>query len=202
MRAAAFILGDENGVSPSNVDQGYVLRRLIRRAIRYCRTMDLDTSALIDISNLYVDFYGGYYKELIQNRQRIIEELSAETERFNKTIAQGLKEFEKLLKYIQNNRISGKAAFRLYDTFGFPIEMTTELAADHGITVDIEGFKAAFEEHQRKSQKGAEQKFKGGLADNTEQTARLHTATHLLLAALKRCAQRRQHKAKGKQYHR
>lgn len=186
MRAAAFILGDENGVSPSNVDQGYVLRRLIRRAIRYCRTMDLDTSALIDISNLYVDFYGGYYKELIQNRQRIIEELSAETERFNKTIAQGLKEFEKLLKYIQNNRISGKAAFRLYDTFGFPIEMTTELAADHGITVDIEGFKAAFEEHQRKSQKGAEQKFKGGLADNTEQTARLHTATHLLLAALKR----------------
>ncbi len=185
IRTATFMLGDEKGITPSNVDQGYVLRRLIRRAVRYCRVLELDNSILIDISKIYVGIYGASYKELENNSQKIFDELDREIERFHKTLAQGLKEFEKLQKYIQNNRMSGKAAFRLYDTFGFPIEMTLELAKDNGISVDEEGFEAAFAEHQKKSQSGAEQKFKGGLADNTNATARLHTATHLLLAALK-----------------
>lgn len=185
IRTATFMLGDEKGITPSNVDQGYVLRRLIRRAVRFNRILEMDNSVLIDISKQFIDFYSDVYKELDENKQKIMDELGREIEKFNKTLAQGLKEFEKLLKYIQNNRMSGKAAFRLYDTFGFPIEMTLELAEDNGITVDVEGFEKAFEEHQKKSQAGAEQKFKGGLADNTEVTARLHTATHLLLSALK-----------------
>ncbi len=185
IRTATFMLGDEKGITPSNVDQGYVLRRLIRRAVRFARMLELEKSVLIDISKIFVDIYGETYKELQQNSNKIYEELEREIERFHKTLAQGLKEFEKLLRYIQNNRMSGKAAFRLYDTFGFPIEITLELAKDNGITVDVEGFETAFAEHQKKSQSGAEQKFKGGLADNTEATARLHTATHLLLAALK-----------------
>lgn len=186
LRTATFMLGDEKGVTPSNVDQGYILRRLIRRAVRFARTIEMDTSVLAEISAKYIEIYAPYYEELKQNSEKIITELNLEIERFNKTVSQGLKEFEKLLKYIQNNRMSGKAAFRLYDTFGFPIEMTVELANDNGITVDVEGFEKAFKEHQEKSHAGAEQKFKGGLADNGEATAKLHTATHLLNASLKK----------------
>jgi len=186
IRTATFMLGDEKGVTPSNVDQGYILRRLIRRAIRYARILEMDYSALVEVSKIYIGIYSEFYRELAENSEKITDELQKEIERFTKTLATGLKEFEKLLGYIQNNRISGKAAFRLYDTFGFPIEMTVELAADHGVTVDEEGFRKAFKEHQEKSHVGAEQKFKGGLADHTEATARLHTATHLLNAALKK----------------
>lgn len=186
IRTSTFMLGDEKGITPSNVDQGYILRRLIRRAVRFARVLEIDNSVLIDISNKYIEIYGEHYKELVTNSAKIIDELQKEIERFNKTLVTGLKEFEKLLGYIQNNRISGKAAFRLYDTFGFPIEMTVELAKDHGVTVDEEGFEKAFKEHQEKSHAGAEQKFKGGLADNSEATSRLHTATHLLNAALKK----------------
>lgn len=186
VRTATFMLGDEKGVTPSNVDQGYILRRLIRRAVRFARILDLDSSILNEISALYVSLYGEFYPELAANKNKIADELAKETDRFQKTLATGLKEFEKLLGYIQNNRISGKAAFRLYDTFGFPIEMTEELAADAGVTVDTEGFARAYKEHQEKSHAGAEQKFKGGLADNSEATSRLHTATHLLNAALKK----------------
>ena len=186
VRTATFMLGDEKGVTPSNVDQGYILRRLIRRAVRFARILDLDSSILNEISALYVSLYGEFYPELVANKNKIADELAKETDRFQKTLATGLKEFEKLLGYIQNNRISGKAAFRLYDTFGFPIEMTEELAADAGVTVDTEGFARAYKEHQEKSHAGAEQKFKGGLADNSEATSRLHTATHLLNAALKK----------------
>ncbi len=186
IRTSTFMLGDEKGITPSNVDQGYILRRLIRRAVRFARVLEIDNSVLVDISNKYIEIYGEHYKELVANSAKIIDELQKEIERFNKTLVTGLKEFEKLLGYIQNNRISGKAAFRLYDTFGFPIEMTVELARDHGVTVDEEGFEKAFKEHQEKSHAGAEQKFKGGLADNSEATSRLHTATHLLNAALKK----------------
>ena len=186
MRTAVFMLGDEKGVTPSNVDQGYILRRLIRRAVRFARTIGLNTDALTSVSKMYIETYAPFYEELKINAEKIVNELNLEIERFNKTVAQGLKEFEKLIGYIQNNRMSGKAAFRLYDTFGFPIEMTVELAKDHGITVDVEGFEKAFKEHQEKSHAGAEQKFKGGLADNGEQTSRLHTATHLLNACLKK----------------
>lgn len=186
VRTATFMLGDEKGVTPSNVDQGYILRRLIRRAVRFARILDLDSSILNEVSALYVSLYGEFYPELAANKNKIADELAKETDRFQKTLATGLKEFEKLLGYIQNNRISGKAAFRLYDTFGFPIEMTEELASDAGVTVDTEGFARAYKEHQEKSHAGAEQKFKGGLADNSEATSRLHTATHLLNAALKK----------------
>ena len=186
IRTATFMLGDEKGVTPSNVDQGYILRRLIRRAVRFARSLEFDAALLADISRMYIDEYEPYYEELKFNSEKIISELNLEIERFGKTVAQGMKEFEKLLGYIQNNRMSGKAAFRLYDTFGFPIEMTVELAKDNGITVDVEGFEKAFKEHQEKSHAGAEQKFKGGLADNSEATSRLHTATHLLNACLKK----------------
>ena len=186
IRTATFMLGDEKGITPGNVDQGYILRRLIRRAVRFARTLEIDYSVLIDIANKYIEIYGDHYKELVKNAEKITSELGKEIDRFTKTLATGLKEFEKLLGYIQNNRISGKAAFRLYDTFGFPIEMTVELARDHGVTVDEEGFRNAFKEHQEKSHAGAEQKFKGGLADNSVATSRLHTATHLLNAALKK----------------
>lgn len=186
VRTATFMIGDEKGVTPSNVDQGYILRRLIRRAVRFARTLEIDSSVLIEIAEKYVESYKAYYPELAENHDKIVTELQKEIERFQKTLETGLKEFEKLLKYIQNNRISGKAAFKLYDTFGFPIEMTVELAKDNGVTVDEEGFERAFKEHQEKSHAGAEQKFKGGLADHTEATSRLHTATHLLNAALKK----------------
>lgn len=186
IRTATFMMGDEKGITPSNVDQGYILRRLIRRAVRFARTIEMSHVALAEVSKLYIDEYAPYYEELKINSEKIIKELNLEIERFNKTVAQGLKEFEKLLHYIQNNRMSGKAAFRLYDTFGFPIEMTVELAKDNGITVDVEGFEKAYKEHQEKSHAGAEQKFKGGLADNGVQTSRLHTATHLLNACLKK----------------
>lgn len=186
IRTATFMLGDEKGITPSNVDQGYILRRLIRRALRFARKLELDSSVLTEVAAVYIELYKDVYTELESNKDKIIEELTLEIDKFSQTLQQGLKEFEKLLKYIQNNRISGKAAFRLYDTFGFPIEITEELAKDNGITVDIDGYLACYEEHRQKSQAGAEQKFKGGLADHTEETARLHTATHLLLASLKK----------------
>lgn len=186
VRTATFMLGDEKGITPSNVDQGYVLRRLIRRSLRYVRALELEPRILNDISKIYIDIYAPFYNELALNEHKILDEIKIESEKFDKTLAQGLREFEKLMKYIKENRISGKAAFRLYDTFGFPIEMTIELAKDNGIIVDEEGFKEAFREHQAKSQAGAEQKFKGGLADNSEETSKLHTATHLLNAALKK----------------
>jgi len=186
IRTATFMMGDEKGITPGNVDQGYVLRRLIRRSLRFARKLELDAASLAEISKVYIDQYAPYYGELRQNEHKIIEELNKETEKFEKTLNQGLREFEKLLKYIQDKRISGKAAFKLYDTYGFPIEITVELAKENGIIVDMEGFENAYKEHQAKSHAGAEQKFKGGLADHTEETSKLHTATHLLNAALKK----------------
>ncbi|MDE5618542.1 MAG: alanine--tRNA ligase, partial [Clostridia bacterium] len=186
MRTATFMIGDEKGVTPSNVDQGYVLRRLLRRAIRYSRTIELDSTKLILIAQMYIDKYKDVYTELCANSDRIISEISKEEEKFSKTLGNGIKEMEKVLKWVQGDTLNGKTAFRLYDTFGFPIEMTVELAAERGYKVDIDGYNKAFEEHQKKSQAGAEQKFKGGLADTGERTVFLHTATHLLLASLKK----------------
>ncbi|MDR2267030.1 MAG: alanine--tRNA ligase [Christensenellaceae bacterium] len=186
IRTAVFMLGDEKGITPSNTDQGYILRRLIRRALRFARQLDMPSKVLYEIATIFISHYAGVYTELRANEQTVLAELKKEVERFETTLQQGLKEFEKLLKYIQNSRISGKAAFRLYDTFGFPIEMTLELAEDSGVSVDMDGYESAFKEHQQKSQMGAEQKFKGGLADTGLETARLHTATHLLLASLKK----------------
>ena len=186
IRTATFMLGDEFGIVPSNVDRGYILRRLIRRAVRYARLIDLAPAALTECAAKYVEIYAEAYPELSANRERIMSELDKEIGKFDVTLQQGLKEFDKLLKYIQDKRMSGKAAFRLYDTYGFPIEMTLELARDNGITVDVEGYERAYNEHQQKSKAGAEQKFKGGLADSSEATTNLHTATHILLAALRK----------------
>lgn len=186
IRTATFMLGDEFGIVPSNVDRGYILRRLIRRAVRYARLIDLAPAALTECAAKYVDIYAEAYPELSTNRDKIMTELDKEIGKFDVTLQQGLKEFDKLLKYIQDKRMSGKAAFRLYDTYGFPIEMTLELARDNGITVDVEGYERAYNEHQQKSKAGAEQKFKGGLADSSEATTNLHTATHILLAALRK----------------
>lgn len=186
-RTATFLLGDPKGISPSNVDQGYVLRRLIRRAMRYCRTLGIDDGALVTLAKLYVAKYEEAYPYIKENEGRIVSELEAEKDKFAKTIEQGLKEFDKIVAHLPENMtvFPGKTAFRLYDTYGFPIEMTAELAKEKGYTLDKEGYDKAFAEHQALSKAGAEQKFKGGLADGGELTARLHSATHLLNAALK-----------------
>ena len=186
IRCATFILGDRNGVTPSNVDQGYVLRRLIRRAIRFAGALGIAEGQLSKVAEKVIEQYKDVYPELEENREKILSELNLEEERFQKTIKQGMKEFEKLVTYLKENVIPGKSAFRLYDTFGFPVEFTVELARERGFSVDMEGYEAAFKKHQEKSHAGAEQRFKGGLADTGEQTAKLHTATHLLLACLKK----------------
>lgn len=185
-RTATFMLGDVKAISPSNVDQGYVLRRLIRRAMRYCRVLGVDFSALTVLAEMFADKYSSVYPNIGESKDRIIAELAAERDKFAKTIEQGLREFDKILTHIPVGTFPGKTAFRLYDTFGFPIEMTEELAAERGYTLDREGYEKAFREHQEKSKAGAEQKFKGGLADGGEATARLHSATHLLGYALRK----------------
>ncbi len=186
MRTATFMLGDPRGVTPSNVDQGYILRRIIRRALRYAMQMGMPEMSLSKVAAAVIDTYGEVYPELNTNRDRIVNELDAEEKKFQRTLSQGTKEFERIKGSFADGRIDGVTAFHLFDTFGFPIEFTEELARENGLTVDMQGFKAAFAEHQAKSKAGAEQKFKGGLADNSEATTRLHSATHLLQAALRK----------------
>ncbi|HEY8420086.1 MAG TPA: alanine--tRNA ligase [Clostridia bacterium] len=186
IRTSVFILGDQRGVTPSNIDQGYVLRRLIRRAIRYARMIDLEPVGLISVAETIINQYKENYNELEQNAEKVKKELELEIGRFERTLKSGLKEFERAIRSIEGKIIDGKTAFRLYDTYGFPLEMTQELATEQGLQVDVNGFEEAFAEHQAKSHSGAEQRFKGGLADASEQTTKLHTATHLLQAALRR----------------
>jgi len=243
VRTATFIIGDDRGVTPSNVDQGYVLRRLIRRAVRHGMKIGLPTGATATIAEVIVGQYASVYPELERNRAHILEQFNLEEDRFQRTLKQGMREFDKVIAEIgrvtgavdafeaalkadpkaaaaalasklrptpenqpiiealradgadyaalaaklraQYGRIDGRSAFKLYDTYGFPIEITTEMAREKGLTVDVEGFEERFRQHQEKSHAGAEQRFKGGLADTTEETAKLHTATHLLHAALR-----------------
>ena len=243
VRTATFIIGDDRGVTPSNVDQGYVLRRLIRRAVRHGMNIGLPTGATAAIAEVIVGQYSSVYPELERNHAHILEQFNLEEDRFQRTLRQGMREFDKVISEIgrvtaaveafeaalmadpkaaaealasklrptpenqpiidalradgadyaalaaklraQYGRIDGRAAFKLYDTYGFPIEITTEMAKEKGLTVDAEGFEERFRQHQEKSHAGAEQRFKGGLADSTEETAKLHTATHLLHAALR-----------------
>ena len=187
LRTATFIMGDPRGVSPSNVDQGYVLRRLIRRAVRYGMGIGMGEGFTSEIAQVIINQYAEVYPELKQNEAFVLEQFKLEETRFARTLRQGEKEFAKVVSRLGDKTvIDGLDAFHLYDTYGYPIEMTRELAAEKGLTVDEQGFADHFAAHQKLSHVGAEQRFKGGLADNSAQTARLHTATHLLQAALRR----------------
>lgn len=186
-RAVTFMLGDPMKISPSNTEQGYILRRLIRRMIRLFRKADIHTNYLCELSGVVIGQYGPVYPELGENREFILEQLQREYHLFSKTLDEGLKKANRYLDRIEQKGIlSGELAFRLYDTFGFPIEFTSELASERGIQVDMDGFRKKFDEHQNKSRQGAAGKFAGGLTTNNEHTARLHTATHLLNGALRK----------------
>ncbi len=241
MRTATFIIGDDRGVTPSNVDQGYVLRRLIRRAVRHGMKLGMPEGFTCAIAQVIIDQYKGNYPELERNGAHILEQLKLEEDRFQRTLKKGQAEFEKVTGNMERRKnafaglkadktgeaavaaalkvlppspenlpviekvkagtisdaeldsmiaacaqIDGRSAFKLYDTYGFPIEITCEMAAEKGLTVDTDGFQERFKKHQETSHAGAEQRFKGGLADHSEQTAKLHTATHLLQAALRK----------------
>ncbi|MGN0818274.1 MAG: alanine--tRNA ligase [Candidatus Coproplasma sp.] len=186
VRTATFMLGDTKGIVPSNTDQGYILRRIIRRAVRFGRDIGLPQGALDKISKTIIEKYADVYPELVANAAKIEEELNKEEDKFSKTLAQGIREFEKVAAtFGAGATIDGVTTFHLYDTYGFPVEITREMAAEKGLEVDVAGYEKAFAEHQEKSRAGSEQKFACGLADHKEETTRLHTATHLLHAALK-----------------
>ncbi|MDH5597356.1 MAG: alanine--tRNA ligase [Candidatus Peregrinibacteria bacterium] len=181
LRAATIMAGD--GVKPSNTDQGYVMRRLIRRAIRHGKLIGIEQEFTGAIAKKIIHIMSDIYPEL-RHEEEIIETLRAEEEKFGKTINQGLREFEKLISKLEGREIDGPNAFRLYDTYGFPIEMTEELARDHQLSVDKKGFDEAYQAHQEKSRSLSAGVFKGGLQDHSWETTRLHTATHLMHAAL------------------
>ena len=188
IRSSTFMIND--GISPSNVDQGYILRRLIRRAIRQARKLGVTKTFTSKIADVVIENYSYAYPELQKNAAVIKEEFDIEEKQFANTLEKGTREFEKLISRVPDHVIkkviSGKNAFFLYETYGFPIELTEEMAKERGFVVDKKGFDKAYVKHQELSRKGAEQKFKGGLADNSEKTTALHTATHLLHEALRR----------------
>ena len=188
IRAVVMIAGDDAGIKPSNTDQGYILRRLIRRIIRYAKKLNIDINSDWEqtLATMIIEKYSKYYSELERNKDVILQVLKDEKVKFNRTLEKGLREFEKETRNIEGKEINKDIAFRLYDTYGFPIELTEELAKENGLTVDTEGFKQKFAEHQEKSREGASQKFKGGLASTGEMETKYHTATHLLNAALKK----------------
>lgn len=199
LRSSVFILGDFRGIVPSNVGQGYILRRFIRRSVNCARNIGLDTRYFLDIADMFVSKHAEDYPDLAERREFVKDQLAKEVEKFSKALEDGFKEFEKTIAGIEKHKqfaaqrgeivenvISGKAVFRLFDTFGFPFEITKELAQEKGYAVDEEGFRKAFEEHQEKSRSASAGTFKGGLADDSYETAKLHTATHLILAGLKK----------------
>ncbi len=187
VRAAVFILGDPKSVTPSNVGAGYVLRRLIRRAVRHGKKLGIEGEFLSSIAEVVIKQYAAPYPEVAEKASFVYSELQAEEAKFLQTLKKGEGEFEKMLPGLLKNPkkiISGRLAFKLYDTYGFPIELTEELAKENGLAVDREGFNEAFKKHQELSRMGGDQIFKGGLADHSEQTTAYHTATHLLQQAL------------------
>ncbi len=179
VRAALFILVE--GIVPSNVDRGYILRRLLRRAIRFGKLLDIKQSFLPKLAEVTEKIYVDLYPEIASKRKFILAELRKEEEKFEQTLEKGLREFSKMSK-----RISGGEAFLLFQSYGFPLEMTEELADEKGMEVDVEGFFREYEKHKELSKRGAEKKFKGGLADLSEETIKLHTATHVLNEALRK----------------
>lgn len=202
IRTSVMLIGDRNGIVPSNVGPGYVLRRLIRRAVRFANDLNLDLGVLSELAKIYIEkVYNESYPWLNEKKDYIVEELNKEVEKFNKALALGIKEFEKVISglerknqfmkqnnpdYQEEKTINGKSAFRLFDTFGFPIEMTIEMANERGYDVDKAGFDEAFKAHQELARTTSAGAFKGGLADDSEETTRLHTACHLLLAGLRK----------------
>ncbi len=200
-RTAVMLIGDKNGIVPSNTGAGYILRRLLRRAIRYCRTLEISSNEISEVAKIFIDeVYGEAYPNLVEKKDLILEELSKEIKKFEATLASGIKEFEKCISgierknqfmsqkdanYIPETQINGKQAFRLYDTYGFPLELVVELSLERGFTVDEQGFKEAFKAHQELS-KAQAQNAKGGLTEQTEMTIKYHTATHILLAGLRK----------------
>ncbi len=186
LRAATFMLAD--GVTPSNVEQGYICRRLIRRAVRCGHELGIEGAFTADVARVVIDHYGRRYPELSERRQMILTEAQREEERFSRTLARGLREFQKLeegLRQRGERVLAGEAVFRLFDTFGFPPTLTAELAQERGLRVDLAGFEVLFKQHQERSRQANEGRFAGGLADHSERTTRLHTATHLLQRALR-----------------
>ena len=187
IRTSVFIAADPAGIKPSNTDQGYILRRLIRRYIRQARKLGIDINSDFDleIALLIISKYEKYYSELSENKDSVLEVLADEKKKFGRTLEKGLREFEKLVS-TETKVIDKDIAFKLYDTYGFPIELTIEEASDRGMNVDVDGFYAKFREHQEKSRTASKGKFKGGLSGNSEIETKFHTATHLLNAALKK----------------
>lgn len=185
LRTAVFIAADNSGIKPSNTDQGYILRRLIRRAIRHAKNLNIDINSdwAVKIAKLIINKYKDYYEEIKNNENVVYEVLQNEIIKFNRTLEKGLREFEKISK--NNQDIDGQTAFRLFDTFGFPLELTVELAKEKGLNTDVIGFNNKFKEHQEKSRTASAGKFKGGLSGSGEMEIKYHTATHLLNAALK-----------------
>lgn len=200
-RTATMLIGDANGITPSNTGAGYILRRLLRRAIRYCKNINIDAEKMCEVSKIFIEkVYDEAYPLLLQKESYILEEITKEIKKFEATLSTGMKEFDKCItgierknqfmaqkdsSYVPESVISGKQAFRLYDTYGFPLELTSELAAEKGMTVDTEGFNEAFKAHQELS-KAQAQAAKGGLTERNEITARYHTATHIMLAGLRK----------------
>ena len=200
-RTSVMLIGDVNGIVPSNTGAGYILRRLLRRAIRYCRDLSIDAAEMTGVAKVFIEqVYDTAYPLLIEKEEYILSEIEKETKKFQATLAAGIKEFEKCItgmerknafmkekdpSYVPETEMTGKQAFRLYDTFGFPLELTKELAAENGLTVDEKGFDEAFKVHQEISKAQAGQ-AKGGLTERTEMTTRYHTATHIMLAGLRK----------------
>ena len=200
-RTSVMLIGDKNGILPSNTGAGYILRRLLRRAIRYCKNLEIDANEMQNVAKIFIEkVYDQAYPLLVEKKDYILDEIAKEIKKFELTLASGMKEFEKCVtgmerknafmsqkdaNYIPETVISGKQAFRLYDTFGFPVELTIELATERGLGVDEEGFKQAFKEHQELS-KAQATAAKGGLTEQTETTTKYHTATHIMLAGLRK----------------
>ena len=184
VRTSVFISADPAGVKPSNVGQGYILRRLIRRMIRHAKKLNIDISSDWEqrLAKLIIQKYKKYYSELSENENVVLEVLKNEKEKFNRTLEKGLREFEKVAS--KNDDIDGQTAFHLYDTYGFPIELTIELAKERNMSVDEDGFKEKFKAHQELSRTASAGQFKGGLGGHSEIETKYHTATHLLNAAL------------------
>jgi len=187
IRAAVFILAA--GIRPGNVDRPYVVRRLIRRAIRYGRTIGIGQHFLVCLAEATIPTLSGAYPELEQRREQICAALDEEEARFQRTLSRGEAEFEKAIGASRSRGemvVPGEVVFRLYDTYGFPAELTEELARQRGLSADMDGFQAAFATHQERSRQGAAGHFRGGLAERIPATTRLHTATHLLHESLRR----------------